>query len=345
MIGLSVPLFASLLDLYRLPSSVQHYFILHEDQRKADGQPRIRIIVAVQIDTGQTYVIKIIKEAEHPAELMNRQSEFSETLRANGIPVPKRHPLPDHRYCKVLALNGIECAVTIEDQEGQRELPCINPRYVRELAVLMANMHKISARHNCRLNHGTIWDLFDPRSDISRGGNQFLGLPDKDGFNKIDVLLYERIKQLYITKRNELKRVWPQLPSFAVQGDFSTNNVMLNKDGSIRAVIDFNIAGDEKLVNDLVTEGIFICFIMDLEPGLPEECRHDLLRLFVRTYREQRPLANEEESVLNLLYQLVFPFLWTNIELLEELLQADPQTANRHLHNMLRELEEPFFKE
>lgn len=49
---------------------------------------------------------------------------------------------------------------------------------------------------------------------------------------------------------------------------FSTNNILVGLEGDVTGVVDFNIAGDEALINDMVTERIFLCHMMDLDEGV-----------------------------------------------------------------------------
>ena len=45
----------------------------------------------------------------------------------------------------------------------------INGRYVEDLARMMVQMHEISQANDCHISANTIWDIFDPNSDILHG--------------------------------------------------------------------------------------------------------------------------------------------------------------------------------
>ena len=73
---------------------------------------------------------------------------------------------------------------------------------------------------------------------------------------EINQVLVNKVFTLFI-KREELQKVWNDLPKGAVQGDFSPNNILLNDNSAFESLIDFNIAGDEVFINHLAGEGIF----------------------------------------------------------------------------------------
>lgn len=125
----------------------------------------------------------------------------------------------------------------------------------------------------------------------------------------------------------------------AVQGDFSTNNVLIDKDGKIVSLIDFNIAGSEVLVNDLITQAMFISEIMDLAEGLQDADRFHLFRIFIKEYLRHRPLTEPELAAMNSIYNLASSFFWPVIEDLEQLLAGgDYQKANEVLEDILQSL-------
>jgi Ser/Thr protein kinase RdoA (MazF antagonist) len=341
MIQPDVTLFSGLLQRFGLHSGVCSWSAFINHYKLVDNDARIRLIAGIETTEGSRYVIKIIREREHPSELIQRQSVFSEALRQSGIPVPRRYPAADGGFVAESIIEGAHCSVTLEDQAGVCELEYINFEYVAKLAVLMADMHKIAEEQKCLVHGGTIWNFYNPQADISRGFQNFAIWRKEDRVQGMNTELYDAILELYLNKQNELADVWQALPRYAVQGDFSTNNLMLGEQGQIEAIIDFNISGDEVLVNDFITEGIFICYIMDLEPGLPETARPELLEHFIHIYRQRRPLSSLETWASERIYQLVFPFLWTWIEQLEQhIVKGEIDAADRMLQVIYHSMKE-----
>lgn len=72
----------------------------------------------------------------------------------------------------------------------------------------------------------------------------------------------------------------------------------------------------------MITQGIFVCYIMDLDKGLTENDRKKLYDIFIKTYMRSRQLNNLEISVMYDIYNIVFPFLWTRIDIFESYLKS-----------------------
>lgn len=130
-------------------------------------------------------------------------------------------------------------------------------------------------------------------------------------FSLYNVPLYDKIIKLYGERSEKLKRVWDKLPKYATQGDYSINNLTC-VNGAIH-IFDYNIAGDEVLVSDMIIEGLFIAQEMDLCEGLTDRDRVGLFQSFAKTYMQYRKLTQDEINVMNDIYAVGFPFWWTRI--------------------------------
>lgn len=342
------PVLSAILRRYGVFGSViENTPIINGQRLDMDGvTPRIKSITKVTIENGSSFIVKIVKEKEHPTHIIEQQSVFSQCLHKCGVRVPKRLMADTGKYCSIERVCGNYCSVTVEECLDGKELEFINEKYIAELAQIMANMHSIAVANKCHIDLNTIWNIYDPHSDILQGYQRYSLLPKKygDSHKAFDWGRYKAIHDTYLQKKNSLQKLWHQLPKYAVQGDFSTNNVIVHEDASINGIIDFNIAGDEVLVNDMVTEGIFICYIMDLDKELTEADRRGLFDTFVREYLRTRVLSKQEKEVINDIYSIVFPFLWTRIEILESCLQRGAiLEANAFLEETWEILTTPYF--
>lgn len=342
MINIDKQILSGILERYGIIDRIVDFSPVINAQ--VEEKTRLKIIIKVNLENGDSVIVKIVKEEEHPTEIINQQSVFSQTLLRCGISVPERYVSVNGDYCYTETICGYSCSITVEEFLLGKELEVINEGYVKELARIMANMHMVSQANNCHINIGTIWNIFDPNADILQGYQHYLSLYDEYRSSGMDVGKYHAISKTYIKKKNRLQKIWGDLPKYAVQGDFSTNNVIINDDGTINGLVDFNIAGDEVLVNDMVTQGIFICYIMDLDRGLTEEDRKALFDKFISQYMQMRALSEIEISVMNEIYSIVFPFLWTRIEYFETLLKDGAiEDANRFLNETWKLLTTPYF--
>ena len=254
--------------------------------------------------------------------------------------MPERFADPSGRFCIVEPLTENNCSVTVERGVAGEELKAINAYYMRTLAEMMANMHLVSLQNNCQIRLNTIWNLYDLQADLLQGYRLFSRLFAKYFHTaRLDWKRWHCIDATYRSKWARLWPLWQNLPRCAVQGDFSTNNVLIDKNGKIASLIDFNIAGSDVLVNDLITQAMFISEIMDLAEGLQDADRFNLFRIFIEEYLRHRPLTEPELAAMNSIYNLASSFFWPVIEDLEQLLAGgDYQKANEVLEDILQSL-------
>lgn len=345
MITINKEILSEILSHYRFSNEITNYMFLINGQELEQENSRIKIIIRVFLKNNKSLIVKIVKEHEHPIEIIEQQSVLSECFLVNNIVVPRRYLNLSNTYCFIKYIYGYECCITVEDDLGYNELEIINKNYVKELAIIMANMHTISEKNKCVIMTNTIWDIYDINSDIMQGFKSFLSFEKKYSFDRVNHPKYREIINCYYRKKEKLSENWSKLPKYAVQGDFSTNNMILNENGTIKGVIDFNIAGNEVLVNDMITQGIFVCYVMDLEKGLSDDHRKDLYDLFIQTYMNTRQLNDLELSVINDIYNVVYPFLWLRIDNLESYFESGKfENVNSFLDDTWEILNNRYFK-
>ena len=300
----------------------------------------MKLIFRATLSDGKMLVIKLLHEDDDPAAELKKvenQSSFSERMRQSGIRTPKRYQA-DGRYCTAFSYQGCPCAVTVEDWCGE-ELTLITTDIAYNIGALMARMHRISLEHGCVIGHRTLFsaaywndvDAFDQFCELTKN-------------EKLDRNVSERIKALRQEKLERIRSVWETLPKAAVQGDISINNLVFDEDGL--TVFDYNNAGDEVLVSDLVMEGLLTAYEMDLPEGAPEDYREQLFPAFLKGYLSVRALSDAEAETAWEIYTLYHALWFTRIIYNENSLDAllkreDYEGANRLLTSMLADMEEP----
>lgn len=310
--------------------------------------PRSRVIVKAETENKESYIIKFILEEEHSQKLIEEQSIFSESIRENGINTPERF-MKNGKYCTYFFKNALSYNVTVEKYIGE-ELNFIDNRIIEEIACLMAKMHNISQTNNLHIQGNTIWDLFDGTSDVLRGYKAFCEYrnDDKYNFNLYNIDLYENIINIYQERFSRIRLMWDRLPKFATQGDYSINNLTY-KNGKIYGIFDYNIAGDEVLVSDMIIEGLFVSYEMDLDNSFTDDYKDKMFKLFVKKYMEHRRLNQDEVNIINDLYAVVFPFWWTRIifdednSLKKYLDDNNVEKVNQFLKDTYRILKQDYF--
>ena len=300
---------------------------------------RMKLIFRVTLADGRRLVIKLLREEDDLAAERSKgenQSIFSERMRAGGIRTPARY-LADGNHCSEWVYHGRPCLVTVEDWCGE-EIQQITTDIARRIGGLMARMHTLSLERGYTIGHGTLFsaaywndvDCFPQFCEITKD-------------EKLDQDVVGQIKRLREEKLERIRTVWQTLPRAAVQGDISINNLVDAEDGLI--VFDYNNAGDEVLVSDLVMEGLLTAYEMDLPEGVPESYRERLFPELLDGYLSVRPLSQAECGAAWEIYTLYHGLWFTRIVYRDDALEAlvkrrDYESANRLLKRMLADMME-----
>ena len=300
---------------------------------------RMKLIFRVALESGKILVMKIFHEDEDLAEereKVERQSAFSELLRSHGIQTPARYQA-NGKYCNEYVYHDLPCMVTVEDWCGE-EITEINTAIAYQIGELMARMHNISLANKCEIGHRTLFsaaywsdvDAFPEFCEIAKD-------------EQLDQVIVAQIKALREEKLGRIRATWETLPKAAVQGDISINNLVNTENGLI--VFDYNNAGDEVLISDLVMEGLLTAYEMDLPEGTPASYRERLFPEFLKGYLSVRHLSEAEcvaaWEVYTLYHGLWFTRIIYNEDSLDRLVKnGDYDSANRLLKQMLADMKE-----
>lgn len=299
----------------------------------------LKLIFCVALESGRMLVIKILHKDDdllQERQKTEKQSAFFEMMRSHGIRTPVRYQA-NGKYCIGYVYHGSPCNVTVEDWCGE-EITAITTDLARQIGELMARMHTISLENKCEIGHRTLFsaaywndvDSFPEFCEITRD-------------EKLDQAVVAQIKALRDEKLARIRAVWETLPKAAVQGDISINNLVQSDNGLI--VFDYNNAGDEVLISDLVMEGLLTAYEMELQDGAPASDRQRIFPAFLRGYLSVRTLCDAERAaaweVYTLYHGLWFTRIVSNDDSLEQLVKkGDYACANGLLAKMLADMTE-----
>lgn len=328
----------SVLELYGLDAafSEQKEYINYNGEH---GDNLVKVILSVLLENGKHVVIKILHEQDDLLKdraKIEKQSAFSEFMRQNGIKTPMRY-MANGRYCNEYIYNDLPCNVTVEDWCGE-EIMEINTDISYKIGELMARMHILSLENKCEIGCGTLfsaayWNDVDSFQDFCEIGKN----------ENLNQTVIEQIKKLHDVKLEAIRAVWDRLPKAAVQGDISINNLVYGEDELI--VFDYNNAGDEVLISDLVMEGLLTAYEMNLPEEADQSCREQILPALLNGYLSIRKLSEEEANTAWIVYT-IYHSLWFsrvvyNDDSLEKLVKKeDYSAANRLLAQMLADMTE-----
>lgn len=299
----------------------------------------IKLIFRVTLANGKRLVVKIIHEDEDlKAEMVKaeKQSRFSETMRRNGIKTPARYKAAGN-YVSEFIYRDLPCIVTVEDWCSE-EITEITTELAYQIGALMARMHTISLANKCEIGCGTLFsaayqndvDAFQAFCEITRN-------------EKLDQTIVKQLRTLHDEKLEHLRAVWETLPKAAIQGDISINNLVSSEEGLI--VFDYNNAGDEVLISDLVMEGLLTACEMSLPDNTPASYREKIFPALLKGYLSIRPLSEAESKAAWEAYTLYHSLWFSRIihhdTSLKKLVQSkNYDAANRLLKQMLADMTE-----
>ena len=303
----------------------------------------VKLIVSVLPENGPRVVVKILREdadertLEQEREKTEKQCAFAEAMRSRGIRTPK-HFTADGKFCTDEEYHGIQCCTTVEEWCGE-EVREINAERAFRIGELMARMHTLSSEASCKIGCGTLFsavgwndvDAFDRFCEITRD-------------EQLDQQTVGKIRALRDEKLRMIREMWETLPKAAVQGDISINNLVDGADGL--TVFDYNNAGDEVLISDLVMEGLLTAYEMELPEDADPRIRETFFPAFLNGYLSVRSLSAAEVQAAWLVYTLYHALWFTRILHREDSLEAlvkrkDYDTANRLLEQMLTDMTQP----
>lgn len=66
----------------------------------------------------------------------------------------------------------------------------------------------------------------------------------------------EALLEMFYKRQEELKTVYPSLPTSCFQADLNDSNILLDEDSNFVGLIDFNLCGKEPILNYAVREAL-----------------------------------------------------------------------------------------
>ncbi|MFC5602100.1 phosphotransferase enzyme family protein [Sporosarcina koreensis] len=291
-----------------LPDPVTRHEILRDKDR---------LVAEVEVD-GEVYFLKGEKQA---VQFIETVIAFTELMIEAGLPfIMPEKTLNGERFARHEDLLFI-----LERKGVGTEVKVLRLEHFKEIGKMLGKQHETSSAMDFRFGVGTSWGMF--------GGNETeaLGDYDENELSYLDLIqsveetgMYTMelatIKELYQSRRSTLKEAWNLLPLGPVQGDFCPYNLLFQQD-KISTVFDYNIAGDEVLINECIGVGIFLAWHHDFEGDEAPEERFDA---YIEAYTSERPLSNREMEMIPYLFAIIRAFRYDRVEEgIEKIKQGD----------------------
>lgn len=329
------------LTAFGIEGEIARWGILTDWQERRGELYALRIIVEVVLGNGERKIVRFLNERQFimdisrlviTTETIERQCVFSETLRENGLTVPRRY-MCGGRFCMEYRLDGVPCDVTVETWlENTR--PRFRPEMFGPLGRLIGQIHSISERERCSIGFSVVFD------EVENGAMDFGRLFSGADISTLPKPELERLQRLHDEKKTAVASVWPKLPKSAVQGDiYSCNNLAWQLDGT-PGFYDFNIAADEVLLGDMLHAWFRTVYDVTYES---ERQSWDLSRCWEQYrngYTAARPFTAREGQALRQVYALLGA-IYAAKYAAEQLRRGKPAQAKRALSDALDYLELP----
>ena len=264
-----------------------------------ESSKEVRLIIKVIFESRSPVVIRFKNENSVTEEMIEKQSQFAETLHSKGIVTPHNYS-NSGRFAMTYHINDYDVIVTVEDFcEG--EVKAVDEETARMTGELLAKMHDISERENLRLGMKTLFDPLD-RNDLF---DLSVFTENKDKLRGIAPALYDEIEQLKNSCMEKIA-VFGNEPRYAVQGDISDCNLYIT--GGRLGVFDFNNSGDNVLFYDAAMQAVFEATLMDYKEEASPEREKKILSAFLDGYESLRQFTDEQRKVFPYLYAILAAF-------------------------------------
>ena len=334
---------APILREYGISTAITNieYFI----NRQNPETNNYKIIAKVEVKHRSPLVLKLIREPGHSHNEIERQCVFAEHLRRNGIATPEHYSVGGN-YCVERLIDGVRLNVVLEDH-AESLTKTIDVELAREAGKLMARIHRLSFRDNFKIGAATMWGALG-KNRVS-GIDAFRELAEHAQASLVKSVSYphrfckkpelcREIITIYDRKLAAAADVWGRLPCSAVQGDISIGNIY--NAGDRLGVFDFNNAGDETLIGDMILEGLMLANESTLADGLTDSDRPEIFRGFLDGYRAICPLTPDERMAACELYPAYSALWFRKVEKLSELMHTPGscEAADEMLSAMYEEI-------
>lgn len=289
----------NLLRIYHMNESIVDVqeLLRYRYEENNPTSKEVRVIIRIVLSNHMSVVMKFKNEVDVTLDSLESQCQFAQALRMNRIATPKYFNYGQGYVIRTI-VNGYDVFVTLEEYV-ENVLKQVDYDKAFQMGKLLAKTHCISKTNELHISYPVLFNPFEENDLFFI--DEFKAI--KDSLNKENLNIFHEIISLYeayMTRLNFLKFE----PKYAVQGDFSQENLYLTEDGDL-GVIDFNRAGDNYLFCDSIMQGVFISRLMDYEEETKEET---ILYSFLNGYHSVRPFLEKEKEAFPYLYAIITAF-------------------------------------
>lgn len=305
MIHIELEQIQQVLDYFEISPKALAFNIFTDIQEERKGEKAVRLISCARLADGRRMILRFLNERHFIVDVsklrlstqtLEKQAIFSELLREKGMNVPKKYQKYGH-FCMPLVIDGIPLDGMVEDYIGE-PLQAFTTGLFYDYGRLLGQMHDISMKYQAHIDFSIVFqEVAENRTDYK------MLLKDTD-MGKLPKETMQAIIGLHDQKKDEIVRLWPELPRSAVQGDiYSCNNVSWTENGI--GFYDFNIAADEVLLGDLLHLWFRTVYDISNEEEVSGWDLEWCWKQYMKGYREYRKLTEKERRAFPAVYSLL----------------------------------------
>ena len=286
-------------------------------------------------DMGTKTVLKLAANGFTTPRRVEGWAGLIRETRERGVYSPALLPSLNGRLAEIMEADGIRYVVweeefapyplamgRNEDPEAYRARDAARPRssdgarpaWQEELILFYAEMG--AARLRGGWGSSMYVRLEAPEGEETDEAEECVRLFEADLLKRFPALAdrWGEIRRRWEGIRDTLAAIYPRLPFSVFQADWNDSNVLLTADGHFAGLIDYNLAGEDKVLNMAMSIGIygFNASAGGAEEG--EKRLRDALRLFSSRYA-----WNEDEiCAAPLLWHYLNALYWNEVQDLEK---------------------------
>lgn len=274
---------------------------------------------------GEAYILKLSHLPMCKDLVLEKQAVLSQRYREEGIATPKCY-VCNGKYGSLHVVDGTEMFVLLEEDAGM-PLEVFSQETVCQVAAILGKIHAISWENKWIFRKGSLY------REVESGNTEYLRLWQKSGTDRLPQELLQLFLEKYEKHIKQMKQQWKELPIATVQGDLYWMNLM--KKGDKLMVIDYDRAGDEVLLSDLLSVWFRLIFDPVVNQKFVGEKNMDTLwNDFLCAYEKERPLLACEKEALEHQY-FVFGAVYGSRPLIDYASQGKWKEAAEGLEALL----------
>lgn len=189
--------------------------------------------------------------------------------------------------------------------------------YFRDMVLMDA---KVASRYSDYTNLPSgmcMFELFVPSDKVDETKKD--ALKWKGEADKLPEKFQNQVKRIWnnwLDARNELEKIYDKLPRSVFQADNNVSNILVNENGDLCGVYDFNLGGKDVFINLLVRLIPYNGAVDD--QIFSEDYYSKSIINALKIAREVYSFSDLEKKAMPLLYKCVKPLWWKSSRELEE---------------------------